>query len=78
MKKSTLIAIADIVNNLDRSSRDLYMMLDTLNITEEERIKIEEMITTITEKLIQLRRSNISELDNHIDVNYIETRISKY
>jgi hypothetical protein len=78
MKKSTLIAIADIVNNLDSSSRDLYMMLDTLNITEEERIKIEEMITTITEKLIQLRRSNISELDNHIDVNYIETRISKY
>ena len=78
MKKSTLITIADIVNNLDNSSRDLYEMLDLLNVTEEEKQKIIDSIMVVAEKIAQLKRAKINELDEYIDVNYIETHINRY
>jgi hypothetical protein len=78
MKKSTLITIADIVNTLDNSSRDLYDMLDLLNVTEEEKQKIIDSIMVVAEKIAQLKRVKINELDEYIDVNYIETHINRY
>ena len=78
MKKSTLITIADIVNNLDNSARDLYEMLDLLNVTENEKERIIDAIMVTAEKIAQLRRAKISELDEFIDVNYIETHINRY
>jgi hypothetical protein len=78
MKKSTLITIADIVNNIDNSTRDLYEMLDLLNVTENEKERITDAIMITAEKIAQLRRAKISELDEFIDVNYIETHINRY
>lgn len=78
MKKSTLITIADIVNNIDNSARDLYEMLDLLNVTENEKERITDAIMITAEKIAQLRRAKISELDEFIDVNYIETHINRY
>lgn len=73
MDKATLMIIADIVNSLERSNREVYEMLDILNITDEEKETIMDSVTVIAEKLAQMRRSNINELDNYIDVNYVKT-----
>lgn len=78
MKKSTLITIADIINNIDNSTRDLYEMLDLLNVTENEKERITDAIMITAEKIAQLRRAKISELDEFIDINYIETHINRY
>lgn len=77
MKKSTLYTISDIVSVIDSSNRNLYNMLDLLNITPEERAIIEDAIMVTAEKMEQIRRSKISELNQYMDVDYIE-RIYNY
>ena len=73
MKKSTLILISSIVNQLDNAGEKLFEMLDLLNLTPEEKLKIEDMILVTKEKIENIKKSQISDLDQHIDVNYIET-----
>ena len=73
MDKSTLLIIADIVNSLERSNRELYDLIDILNVTPEEKEKIIDSVMVICEKMEQMRRSNINELDNYIDINYVRT-----
>ena len=73
MKKSTLILISNIINQLDDAGEKLFEMLDLLNLTPEEKLKIEDMILVTKEKIENIKKSQISNLDQHIDVNYIET-----
>lgn len=73
MKKSTLILISSIVNQLDDAGEKLFEMLNLLNLTPEEKLKIEDMILVTKEKIETIKKSQISDLDQHIDVNYIET-----
>ena len=77
MKKSTLLTIKDIILAIDNSNRNLYEMLDLLNITPDERLRIEDAIMVAAEKIEQIRRSQITELNQHMDVDYIE-RIYNY
>jgi hypothetical protein len=77
MKKSTLYVIADILNTIEHSNRNLYELLDMMNITPEEKEKILDSIYVITEKLEQVKRSNINSLDEHVDIEQIE-RISRF
>ena len=73
MKKSTLILISNIINQLDDAGEKLFEMIDLLNLTPEEKLKIEDMILVTKEKIENIKKSQISNLDQHIDVNYIET-----
>jgi hypothetical protein len=77
MKKSTLYLIADIVNSVESSNQKLYELLDTMNLSPDERDKVLESIYVIVEKIEQIKRSNISQLDNHIDIDQIE-KISRF
>ena len=77
MKKSTLYVIADILNTIEHSNRNLYELLDMMNITPEEKERILDSIYVITEKLEQVKRSNINSLEDHIDIEQIE-RISRF
>ena len=77
MDKNTLMIIADILNTLDRNNRELYELIDILNITPDEKEKVIDSVMVIVEKLEQLRRSNINELDNFIDINHVRT-INRY
>lgn len=72
MDKATLMIIADILNTLDRNNRELYELLDILNVTPDEKEKVTDSIMVIAEKMEQIRRSNIKNLDDHIDINYIK------
>ena len=74
MKKSTLLTIRDIIQTIETSNRNLYDMLDLLNITPEERIIIENAILVTLEKIEMIKQSKLSELNRHIDVDYIDTR----
>lgn len=73
MKKSTLMLISNIINQLDDAGEKLFEMIDLLNLTPEEKLKIEDMILVTKEKIEIIKKSQISNLDQHIDVNYIET-----
>ena len=73
MKKNTLILISNIINQLDDAGEKLFEMLDLLNLTPDEKLKIEDMILVTKEKIETIKKSQISNLDQHIDVNYIET-----
>ena len=73
MKKNTLILISNIINQLDDAGEKLFEMIDLLNLTPEEKLKIEDMILVTKEKIENIKKSQISDLDQHIDVNYIET-----
>ena len=72
MDKATLMIIADILNTLDRNNRELYELLDILNVTPDEKEKVTDSIMIIAEKMEQIRRSNIKNLDDHIDINYVK------
>ena len=73
MNKNTLILISNIINQLDDAGEKLFEMLDLLNLTPEEKLKIEDMILVTKEKIEIIKKSQLSNLDQHIDVNYIET-----
>ena len=73
MKKNTLTLISNIINQLDDAGEKLFEMIDLLNLTPEEKLKIEDMILVTKEKIETIKKSQISNLDQHIDVNYIET-----
>ena len=77
MKKSTLFIIADILNSVESSNQRLFDLLETMNLTPEERTRVLESIYVIQEKIEQIKRSNISELENHVDVSQIE-RIERF
>lgn len=72
MDKATLMIIADILNTLDRNNRELYELLDILNVTPDEKEKVTDSIMVIAEKMEQIRRSNIKNLDAYIDINYVK------
>lgn len=78
MKKSTLIAIAEIVNLVDNSNRGLYEMMELLNMTPEELDKVNDAIMVVAEKIERIKKSNIPDLEKHIDVNYVENILNKY
>lgn len=73
MNKNTLVLISNIINQLDDAGEKLFEMLELLNLTPEEKLKIEDMILVTKEKIENIKKSQISNLDQHIDVNYIET-----
>ena len=77
MDKSTLMIIADIINTLDRNNRELYELLDILNVTPDEKEKVTDSIMVIVEKIEQIRRTNIKNLDEHIDITYVKN-INRY
>ena len=72
MKKSTLITIADILNNLDYHNRELMDLLEIINLTPEEYDKVFDSINVLAEKITVIKQTNIKNMDEHVDVDYIE------
>lgn len=77
MDKKSLYTLADIIQSLDRSNRNLFDLLDTMNLTQSEREKIEDSIFVIMEKLDTIRRTNIKDLPEHVDFEQIK-KISRF
>lgn len=77
INKKGLITLANIEYTLRHDMLNLYNeYLDLLNITSEERQRIEDAIITTIDKLDNIRSSNIRDLDDHVEVDLIN-RISE-
>ena len=48
-----------------------------MNLSPDERDKVLESIYVIVEKIEQIKRSNIGQLEDHIDIEQLE-RISRF
>lgn len=72
MKKDTLMVARDIIIDLETANENLNQMLDLLNITDEERRRIEDAILVTIEKIEQIKKSKISNLQEHVDIEYID------
>jgi GTP1/Obg family GTP-binding protein len=77
MDKKSLYTLADILQSLDSSNRTLFELLNTMNLTVEEREKIEDSIFVIMEKIDSIKRTNIKELNKYVDFEQIK-KISRY
>lgn len=77
MDKKSLYTLADILQSLDSSNRTLIELLNTMNLTVDEREKIEDSIFVIMEKIDSIKRTNIKELDKYVDFEQIK-KISRY
>lgn len=75
MNNETLKTLANIESTLRRDVVSLYNeYLDLLNINDDERQKIEDAIIVTIEKLDLVRASKISNLDEHVEIEYL-TRV---
>lgn len=72
MKKDTLMVARDIIIDLETANENLNQMLDLLNITDEERRRIEDAILVTIEKIEQIKKSKISNLQEYVDIEYID------
>ena len=68
MDRNKLLRIKSILEELGKANEDLELMMDMLNVTESEKNRILDAIILTNEKLLEIRRSNISELENHVKI----------
>ena len=72
MRKSTLITIGDIIHNLDGANKELYDMLELINLADDEMSKVIDSIFVLSDKIERIKQSKLNELSEHIDIDYIE------
>lgn len=72
MKKQSLMIARDIILDLENANEQLSQMLDLLNINDEERRRIEDAILVTIEKIEETKKSKISNLQEHIDIEFID------
>lgn len=72
MRKSTLMTIGDIIHNLDGANKELYDMLELINLADDEMSKVVDSIFVLSDKIERIKQSKLNELSEHIDIDYIE------
>lgn len=77
MNKNSLFILADILQTLEKSNRTLYDLLDTMNLTQPEKEKIEDSLFVIMEKIDTVKRTNIKDLEDYVDFDQIN-KISRF
>ena len=75
MNKSELLSLKNIIQNLEMANEDLMSMLHLLNITQEEREMLENLVITTDDKIDQIKSSKISQLDEHVNFDELSTTI---
>lgn len=75
MNKSELLSLKNIIENLEMANEDLMSMLHLLNITQEEREMLENLVITTDDKIDQIKSSKISQLDEHVNFDELSTTI---
>ena len=75
MNKSELLSLKNIIENLEMANEDLMSMLHLLNITQEEREKLENLVIATDDKIDQIKSSKISQLDEHVNFDELSTTI---
>ena len=75
MNKSELLSLKNIIQNLEMANEDLMSMLHLLNITQEEREMLENLVIATDDKIGQIKASKISQLGEHVNFDELSTTI---
>ena len=67
MNKDNLNALKRTIENLETANEQLMDMIHLLNITENERELLENLVIITQDKIDQIKTTRISELDQHVD-----------
>ena len=71
MNKNQLFKLKNIMEEIEIANEQLVDMIDLLNVTESERNRILDAMQVTDEKIREIKRSNISELSEHVDFEYL-------
>ena len=71
MNKNQLFRLKSAIEEIEIANEQLLEMIELLNVTESERNRILDAVQVSDEKIREIKQSNISELDNHVDFEYL-------
>jgi hypothetical protein len=71
MNRNQLFRLKSAIEEIEIANEQLLEMIDLLNVTESERNRILDAVQVSDEKIREIKRSNISELENHVDFEYL-------
>lgn len=71
MNKNQLFRLKNVMEEIEIANEQLADMIDLLNVTESERNRILDAVQVTDEKIREIKQSNISELYNHVDFEYL-------
>ena len=71
MNRNQLFRLKSAIEEIEIANEQLLEMIDLLNVTESERNRILDAVQVSDEKIRQIKHSNISELENHVNFEYL-------
>jgi hypothetical protein len=71
MNRNQLFRLKSAIEEIEIANEQLLEMMELLNVTESERNRILDAVQVSDEKIREIKRSNISELENHVNVEYL-------
>lgn len=71
MNRNQLFRLKSAIEEIEIANEQLLEMIELLNVTESERNRILDAVQVSDEKIREIKRSNISELENHVNVEYL-------
>ena len=71
MNRNQLFRLKSAIEEIEIANEQLLEMIELLNVTESERNRILDAMQVTDEKIREIKQSNISELDNHVDFEYL-------
>ena len=71
MNRNQLFRLKSAIEEIEIANEQLLEMIDLLNVTESERNRILDAVQVSDEKIREIKRSNISELSEHVNFEYL-------
>ena len=71
MNKNQLFRLKSAIEEVEIANEQLLEMIELLNVTESERNRILDAVQVSDEKIREIKRSNISELSEHVNFEYL-------
>ena len=71
MNRNQLFRLKSAIEEIEIANEQLLEMIELLNVTESERNRILDAVQVSDEKIREIKQSNISELDNHVNFEYL-------
>ena len=71
MNRNQLFRLKSAIEEIEIANEQLLEMIELLNVTESERNRILDAVQVSDEKIREIKRSNISELSEHVNFEYL-------
>ena len=71
MNRNQLFRLKSAIEEIEIANEQLLEMIELLNVTESERNRILDAVQVSDEKIREIKHSYISELENHVNFEYL-------